>query len=110
MEESALLPEETNEGRRQMATAFMGLSGLYVLVTLCLAFAKGSGGWVFTGIALVGQLVLLMALNVPVALAVLFYQTIRGENAHMAAKAVCVTALGVVLNDSGMAGQAMMLL
>lgn len=57
-----------------------------------------------------GLLIILLALSFPVAMAVMFYQLIRGENAHMAAKALCVTALGVALNDSGMAATALSLL
>ncbi|PRX35049.1 hypothetical protein SAMN05216257_102476 [Meinhardsimonia xiamenensis] len=57
-----------------------------------------------------GLLILLMALSFPVAMAVLFYQLIRGPNARLAAKAVCVTALGVALDQSGMAAEVLSLL
>ncbi|RMD93020.1 MAG: hypothetical protein D6811_05770 [Alphaproteobacteria bacterium] len=57
-----------------------------------------------------GLLILLMALNFPVAMSVLLYQLLRGQNAHLAAKALCVTALGVALDQSGMLAAALALI
>lgn len=57
-----------------------------------------------------GLLLLLMVLSFPVAISVVIYQIFRGPNAHLAAKALCVTSLGVALNEAGMIAEVMTLL